>query len=57
MINRKNASISKFIIHKVGNKHNSTKNAFSEQLVNFDEASYDDEKKMHFYKVFFNAEG
>ena len=41
MINRKNASISKFIIHKVGNKHNSTKNAFSEQLVNFDEASYD----------------
>lgn len=41
MINRKNASISKFIIHKVGNKHNSTKNAFSNQLVNFDEASYD----------------
>ena len=41
MINRKNTSISKFIIHKVGNKHNSTKNAFSEQVVNFDEASYD----------------
>ena len=41
MISRKNASISKFIIHKVGNKFNDTKNAFSEQLVDFDEASYD----------------
>lgn len=41
MIKRTNASISKFIIHKVGNKHNDTKNAFSEQLVHFDEASYD----------------
>lgn len=41
MISRKNASISKFIIHKVGNKFNATKNAFSEKLVDFDEASYD----------------
>lgn len=41
MINRNKASISKFIIHKVGNKFNDTKNAFSEQLVNFDEASYE----------------
>jgi hypothetical protein len=41
MISRKNASISKFIIHKVGNKFNDTKNAFSEALVDFDEASYD----------------
>ena len=41
MISRKNASISKFIIHKVGNKFNDTKNAFSEKLVDFDEASYD----------------
>ncbi len=41
MISRKNASISKFIIHKVGNKFNDTKNAFSENLVDFDEASYD----------------
>lgn len=41
MITRKNASISKFIIHKVGNKFNSTKNAFSEKLVEFDEASYE----------------
>lgn len=41
MISRKNASISKFIIHKVGNKFNDTKNAFSDQLVDFDEASYD----------------
>ncbi|MBD0833609.1 nucleoid-associated protein [Aestuariibaculum sediminum] len=41
MISRKNASISKFIIHKVGNKFNSTKNAFSEKLVEFDEASYE----------------
>ncbi len=41
MINRSKASISKFIIHKVGNKFNDTKNAFSEQLVHFDEASYE----------------
>ncbi|MEP5339238.1 MAG: nucleoid-associated protein [Algibacter sp.] len=41
MITRKNASISKFIIHKVGNKFNDTKNAFSEKVVEFDEASYD----------------
>ncbi|MDD7888198.1 nucleoid-associated protein [Flavivirga sp. 57AJ16] len=41
MISRKNASISKFIIHKVGNKFNDTKNAFSENTVDFDEASYD----------------
>jgi len=41
MINRNNASISKFIIHKVGNKHNDTKNAFSEKEVVFDEASYE----------------
>ncbi|MDO5968443.1 nucleoid-associated protein [Flavivirga aquimarina] len=41
MISRKNASISKFIIHKVGNKFNDTKNAFSENIVDFDEASYD----------------
>ncbi len=41
MISRKNASISKFIIHKVGNKFNSTKNAFSEKPIDFDEASYD----------------
>lgn len=40
MITRKNASISKFIIHKVGNKFNDTKNAFSEKIVDFDEASY-----------------
>ncbi|MFD2725415.1 nucleoid-associated protein [Hyunsoonleella rubra] len=41
MISRKNASISKCIIHKVGNKFNDTKNAFSNKLVDFDEASYD----------------
>ena len=41
MISRKNAAISKFIIHKVGNKFNSTKNAFSEKPVNFDEESYE----------------
>lgn len=41
MISRKNASISKFIIHKVGNKFNDTKNAFSEKVVDFDEPSYD----------------
>ncbi|MBP1838108.1 nucleoid-associated protein [Formosa algae] len=41
MIKRNNATISKFIIHKVGNKFNDTKNAFSESEVQFDEASYD----------------
>lgn len=41
MITRKSASISKFIIHKVGNKHNDTKNAFSDKEVHFDEASYE----------------
>lgn len=41
MIKRTNAAITRFIIHKVGNKFNDTKNAFSEQEVQFDEASYD----------------
>lgn len=41
MIKRTNATISKFIIHKVGNKHNDTKNAFSEKEVHFDEESYE----------------
>ncbi|MCL5129000.1 MULTISPECIES: nucleoid-associated protein [unclassified Algibacter] len=41
MITRKNAEISKFIIHKVGNKFNDTKNAFSDKVVEFDEASYE----------------
>ena len=41
MIKRTKASISKLIIHKVGNKFNDTKNAFSEREVHFDEASYE----------------
>jgi len=41
MIKRQKASIQKFIIHKVGNKFNSTKNAFSEHEVNFDQPSYE----------------
>lgn len=41
MINRNKASILKCIIHKVGNKHNDTKNAFSEKEIHFDEASYE----------------
>lgn len=41
MIKRQKAQLSKCILHKVGNKFNSTKNAFSEQLIDFDEASYD----------------
>tara|TARA_R110002073_G_scaffold61383_3_gene154315 strand:- start:20947 stop:21996 length:1050 start_codon:yes stop_codon:yes gene_type:complete len=41
MIKRTKASISKCILHKVGNKFNSTKNVFSEQPIDFDEASYD----------------
>lgn len=41
MIKRTKASISKCILHKVGNKFSSTKNTFSEQPIDFDEASYD----------------
>ena len=41
MIKRTKASISKCILHRVGNKFNSTKNNFSEQPIDFDEASYD----------------
>lgn len=41
MIKRNKASISKFIIHKVGNKFNTSKNSFSEKEIVFDEASYD----------------
>ncbi|SDB54899.1 hypothetical protein SAMN03097699_2063 [Flavobacteriaceae bacterium MAR_2010_188] len=41
MIKRTKASLHKTILHKVGNKFNSTKNAFSEQLLDLDEASYD----------------
>jgi len=41
MIKRTKASINKCILHKVGNKFNSTKNAFSEQEIDFDEVSYD----------------
>ena len=41
MIKRHKATISKCIIHKVGNKFNNTKNAFSDAPVTFDEATYD----------------
>lgn len=41
MIKRTKASIHKCILHKVGNKFNSTKNAFSENEIQFDEVSYD----------------
>lgn len=40
MIKRNQAFISKFIIHKVGNKFNEAKNVFSEEEVVFDEDSY-----------------
>lgn len=41
MIKRNRVAISKFIIHKVGNKFNSATNIFSEDLVTFDEESYE----------------
>ncbi|MEZ4803662.1 MAG: nucleoid-associated protein [Gelidibacter sp.] len=41
MIKRNKASFHKCILHKVGNKFNSTKNAFSESEIDFDEVSYD----------------
>ncbi|MDP3312149.1 nucleoid-associated protein [Lutibacter sp.] len=40
MIKKNRAAISKFIIHKVGNKFNSATNVFSEEIVTFDEESY-----------------
>ncbi|WP_456377689.1 nucleoid-associated protein, partial [Lutibacter sp.] len=41
MIKRNRATISKFIIHKVGNKFNSATNIFSENTITFDEESYE----------------
>ena len=41
MIKRNKATISKFIIHKIGNKFNDTRNLFSEKPVIFDENSYE----------------
>jgi len=41
MIKRTRAAISKFIIHKVGNKFNSAANIFSEDVITFDEESYE----------------
>lgn len=40
MIKRSKASISKCILHKVGNKFNTTKNLFSEKEMDLDEHSY-----------------
>ena len=40
MIKRHKASLKSCIIHKVGNKFNGTKNAFSDTIVHFDEATY-----------------
>ena len=40
MIKRNKAVISKFIIHKIGNKFNDTRNLYSEKPVIFDEDSY-----------------
>jgi hypothetical protein len=41
MIKRTRAELSKLIIHKCGNKFNSGKNSFSDEVVRFDEESYD----------------
>jgi len=41
MIKRGRAQISKFIIHKVGNKFNSSTNAFSDKLLEFDQETYE----------------
>lgn len=41
MIKRTRVGISKFIIHKVGNKFNSATNIFSENVITFDEESYE----------------
>ncbi|PCH77101.1 MAG: hypothetical protein COB98_04360 [Flavobacteriaceae bacterium] len=41
MIKRGRAQISKFIIHKVGNKFNSSTNAFSDKALEFDQETYE----------------
>ncbi len=41
MIKRTRVEISKCILHKVANKHNSGSNSFSENLIRFDEDSYE----------------
>jgi len=41
MIKRGRAQISKFIIHKVGNKFNSSTNAFSDKVLEFDQETYE----------------
>jgi len=41
MIKRNRATITKFIIHKVGNKFNSASNVFSENELTFDQESYE----------------
>jgi len=40
MIKKNRAQITEFIIHKVGNKYNSTRNLFSDKTLQFDEGSY-----------------
>jgi hypothetical protein len=40
MIKKTRAEITKCILHKVGNKYNSGQNSFSEDLIRFDEESY-----------------
>ena len=40
MIKKNRAQITEFIIHKVGNKYNSTRNIFSDKTLLFDEGSY-----------------
>ena len=41
MIKKTKAEITKCILHKVANKYNSGQNAFSENLIRFDQESYD----------------
>mgnify|MGYP003563300263 CR=1 FL=1 len=41
MIKRQKARLKKCIIHKVGNKYNDTKNAFSNTIIGLDDVTYD----------------
>ena len=41
MIKKTKAEITKCILHKVANKYNSGQNAFSENVIKFDQESYD----------------
>ena len=56
MIKKTRAEITKCILHKVANKFNSGQNVFSDELIRFDQESYDLMKKFFTKTIWrFNA--